>query len=177
LRGSGPGMNEVLARWNELQTGEAAKEILSCCGASSWANAMAGKRPFEDEAAVLITSDEVWLKLEPAAWMEAFKSHPKIGESRAATPQGEHSAQWSKQEQKNAAFASDEIKLALAEGNREYEKKFGFIFIVCATGKSAGEILAILRRRLQNGKEIELREAAEEQRQITQLRLKKWLEL
>lgn len=168
-------MNEVLVRWNELQAGEAVKEILSCCGANAWANGMAGRRPFEDEAALLITSDEIWRGLGASDWLEAFRSHPKIGESRAAAPKGEQSVAWSEQEQKSAAVTTDEIKAGLAEGNREYEKKFGFIFIACATGKSALEILAILKRRLQNEKAKELKEAAEEQRQITQLRLRKWL--
>lgn len=168
-------MNEVLARWNELQTAEAMNEILSCCGASAWADGMVSKRPFEDETAVLITADQVWRGLKASDCLEAFRSHPKIGESQAVQPKGTSSTAWSKQEQKSVAMASDELKRDLAEGNREYEERFGFIFIVCATGKSALEILAILRRRLQNGKEIELREAAEEQRQITQLRLKKWL--
>jgi len=168
-------MNEVLARWNELRMADAAKEILSCCGASAWAEGMISKRPFEDEAEMLITSDEVWRGLGSSDWLEAFRSHPKIGESRAIAPSGERSAAWSEQEQKNVAGAQEHVKNALAEGNQAYEEKFGYIFIVCATGKSASEVLEILQRRLQNGKEIELREAAEEQRQITQLRLKKWL--
>jgi 2-oxo-4-hydroxy-4-carboxy-5-ureidoimidazoline decarboxylase len=88
---------------------------------------------------------------------------------------GERSANWSEQEQKSAFAARGDVKLRLGEVNRAYEEKFGFIFIVCATGKSAPEILEILERRLQNVKETELKEAAEEQRQITQLRLKKWL--
>lgn len=168
-------MNEVLVRWNELEPVEAAKEVLSCCGSRAWVKEMVGKRPFEDEAAVLITADEVCRKLEPSDWLEAFQAHPKIGESRAVAETGERSASWSKQEQKGVAVAQDGVKLGLAEGNRAYEEKFGFIFIVCATGKSASEILEILRRRLQNVKETELNVAAEEQRQITQLRLKKWL--
>jgi len=168
-------MSEVLARWNELDSVEAAKEILPCCGAKAWAERLIGKRPFDDEAAVLITSDEIWRSLGASDWLEAFQSHPKIGESRAAVSTGGHSAAWSLQEQKNVAVAQEGIKAELAKGNREYEEKFGFIFIVRATGKSASEILEILRRRLQNGKEKELKEAAEEQRQITQLRLKKWL--
>jgi len=168
-------MSDVLARWNKLDSEEAAKEILPCCGAKAWAVELSGKRPFEDEAAVLITSDEVWRRLGAGDWLKAFQSHPKIGESRPAAPAGGHSAAWSQQEQKNIAVAQGDIKEELAEGNREYEEKFGFIFIVCATGKSAPEILEILKRRLQNGKEKELKEAAEEQRQITQLRLKKWL--
>jgi 2-oxo-4-hydroxy-4-carboxy-5-ureidoimidazoline decarboxylase len=168
-------VNQVLARWNELEAPEAAKEILPCCGASVWVEGMIGKRPFDDEAAVLITADEVWRKLGPPDWLEAFKAHPKIGESRAAAQTGERSASWSEQEQKSVAAALEDVKLRLVEGNRAYEEKFGFIFIVCATGKSAPEILEILGRRLQNVKEIELKEAAEEQRQIMQLRLKKWL--
>ncbi|HJZ65942.1 MAG TPA: 2-oxo-4-hydroxy-4-carboxy-5-ureidoimidazoline decarboxylase [Candidatus Acidoferrum sp.] len=168
-------MNEVLARWNELDSSEAAKGILPCCGAKAWAEGLAGKRPFEDEAAVLITSDEIWRGLGTSDWLEAFESHPKIGESRAAAPTGGDSAAWSQQEQKSVVAAQDELKAELAKGNREYEEKFGFIFIVYATGKSAPEILEILKRRLQNDKEKELKEAVEEQRQITQLRLKKWL--
>jgi len=168
-------MSDVLARWNELDSTEAAKEIMPCCGSKAWAAGLTGQRPYEDEAAVLITSDEVWRELGAADWLQAFQSHPKIGESRAAALTGGQSATWSQQEQKNVAVAQEEIKTELAKGNLEYEEKFGFIFIVCATGKSASEILEILRRRLQNGKEKELKEAAEEQRQITQLRLKKWL--
>lgn len=168
-------MNDVLARWNDLDPTNAGKEIMPCCGSVAWAAGLAGRRPFEDEAAILIASDEIWRDLDTSDWLQAFKSHPKIGESRAAVPAGGHSAAWSQQEQKNVATAQEETKAELAKGNRLYEEKFGFIFIVCATGKSAAEILEILRRRLQNGTGKELKEAAEEQRQITQLRLKKWL--
>lgn len=168
-------MNEVLARWNKLESSEAAKEISACCGSLVWVEGMTSKRPFDDEASLLISSDEVWRNLRSSDWLDAFKSHPRIGESRADVSPGPRSANWSEQEQKDVAVAQGDIKRRLAEGNRAFEEKFGHIFIVCATGKSAAEILAILERRLQNGKEAELREAAEEQRQITQLRLKKWL--
>src|SRR5262245_36520729 len=130
-------MNEVLARWNEMDSVEAAKEILPCCGSKAWAAGLSSKRPFEDEAAILITSDEIWRSLGMADWLQAFQSHPKIGESRAAMPAGGHSAAWSQQEQKSVAFAAEDIKGELAKGNSEYEERFGFIFIVCATGKSA----------------------------------------
>jgi 2-oxo-4-hydroxy-4-carboxy-5-ureidoimidazoline decarboxylase len=170
-------MNEVLARWNALDFHEAAKEILPCCGASAWAEGMASKRPIEDEASILISSDDVWRSLGVSDWLQAFKSHPKIGESRAAATEEARSRSWSEQEQKNVAVALEDIKHSLATGNDEYERKFGFIFIVRAAGRTAPEILEILKRRLQNGKEAELREAAEEQRQITQLRLKKWLRI
>lgn len=170
-------MNEALARWNKLEPSEAAKEILPCCGSPAWVEGMTSRRPFDDEDSLLISSDEVWRNLRSSDWLEAFKSHPRIGESRARVSTGARSANWSEQEQKDVAVAQDDVKHRLAEGNRAFEEKFGYIFIVCAMGKSAAEILAILQRRLQNGKEAELREAAEEQRQITQLRLKKWLEI
>ncbi len=116
-----------------------------------------------------------WQNLREADWLEAFRSHPRIGETRGektATPQ---SSAWSAQEQQKAAAADESVKMAVKRGNREYEQKFGRIFIVCATGKSASEILEILKRRLQNDEATELRQAAEEQRKIMHLRLKKWI--
>jgi 2-oxo-4-hydroxy-4-carboxy-5-ureidoimidazoline decarboxylase len=124
----------------------------------------------------MAASDEVWRNLSESDWMEAFNSHPRIGESNAPATSAQPSSAWAMQEQKNVADAGDAVKIALAEGNREYEKKFGRIFIVCATGKSAAELLEILRRRLQNDDATELHEAAEQQRQITQIRLRKWLQ-
>jgi 2-oxo-4-hydroxy-4-carboxy-5-ureidoimidazoline decarboxylase len=137
---------------------------------------MAGRRPLNDEVVLMAASDETWCKLPESDWMEAFRSHPRIGESRAASAAAERSAAWSLQEQKKATEASDAIKIALAKGNREYEETFGHIFIVCASGKSAPEILEILRLRLKNDARTELREAAEQQRQIIRIRLKKWLQ-
>lgn len=168
-------MSETLERWNRLAAPEAEKEILTCCGSPAWALTMASRRPIRDEAALLSASDEIWRGLSEADWMEAFRSHPRIGESRAERPAGGHSAAWSAQEQSGVAASEDAVKIALADGNREYEKRFGHIFIVCATGKSAPEVLSVLRRRLQNDAATELREAAEQQRQITQIRLKRWL--
>ncbi len=107
--------------------------------------------------------------------MEAFSKHPRIGERKAPLAASAQSAAWSAQEQRNVAEAGESVQLALAEGNREYERRFDRVFIVCATGKSASEILEILRRRLRNDDATELREAAEEQRKITNIRLKKWL--
>jgi 2-oxo-4-hydroxy-4-carboxy-5-ureidoimidazoline decarboxylase len=168
-------MSEALARWNRLTEDEAAAEILPCCGSRAWAGKMAALRPLPDEAALLAAAGEAWLSLPEADWVEAFESHPRIGASSAPLAARAQSAAWSAHEQGNVADAEDAVKLALAEANREYERLFGRIFIVCATGKSAAEMLAILRRRLQNDKTTELREAAEQQRQITQLRLRKWL--
>jgi 2-oxo-4-hydroxy-4-carboxy-5-ureidoimidazoline decarboxylase len=183
-------MSDVLDRWNFLSSAEAEDEILPCCGSRVWANAMASRRPFADVPTLLAASDEVWQSLAEADWLKAFSSHPRIGGSAIAGSRPEkrpyerndpgraeaQSAAWSEQEQRNVAVADDKTKLSLAEGNREYERRFNRTFIVCATGKSPAEILAILQRRLKNDEATELREAAEQQRQITQIRLRKWLQ-
>jgi 2-oxo-4-hydroxy-4-carboxy-5-ureidoimidazoline decarboxylase len=167
-------MNAVLTRWNQLPGKEAANEILPCCGSIAWATGVANRRPLENEVALLAASDEIWHSLSETDWLQAFRSHPRIGESVAHASAGK-SASWPAQEQQKVSDAADAVKIALAEGNREYERRFQHIFIVCATGKTASEILAILRRRLHNDAASELREAAEQQRLITQIRLKKWL--
>jgi 2-oxo-4-hydroxy-4-carboxy-5-ureidoimidazoline decarboxylase len=168
-------MNRVLARWNGLEVELAVKEILPCCGSRAWAQALAARRPLEDESSLFRCSDEIWNGLPVEDWLEAFATHPRIGEHKAPSQASSQSAAWSKWEQKNVADAGEQVQSVLAEGNREYESKFGRVFLVCATGKSAPEILAILERRLQNNDATELREAVEEQRKITNLRLKKWL--
>ena len=168
-------MNEILRRWNEASRAEAVREIMACCGATVWGETLAQRRPFVDETSLLAASDEVWLGLPPTDWLEGFHSHPRIGESSAKEPLTAQSASWSRQEQSKVGSSDEEVKAALSAANRAYEEKFGHIFIVCATGKSAAEILAILRRRMQNDKGAEIREAAEEQRQIMRLRMKTWL--
>jgi 2-oxo-4-hydroxy-4-carboxy-5-ureidoimidazoline decarboxylase len=169
-------VNTVLEHWNRLPVEEAASAILPCCGSKAWSCGMAARRPLLDEAALLAASDETWHNLAQSDWLEAFQSHPRIGESRPRQGVPLQSAAWSEQEQKKIQDIDDTFRIALEEGNREYERRFGRIFIVCATGKSAAEILEILRRRLQNDAETELREAAEQQRQIAQIRLRKWLQ-
>ncbi len=168
-------MSEVLARWNRLSAEQAAREILHCCGSVAWARGVAARRPIENEASLVALSDATWWSLGPSDWMEAFSKHPRIGERRAPEAASTRSAAWSAQEQRGVAEAEDSVQLALAEGNREYEQRFDRVFIVCATGKSAAEMLAILRRRLSNDDSTELSEAAEEQRKITNIRLRKWL--
>ena len=169
-------MSAILARWNNLSNDNAATEILPCCGSRAWARELAARRPFHDETALKTAADDIWLSLEDDDWLQAFRSHPRIGESNASEAAAPSSAAWASQEQRQVASAGDAVKIALAEGNREYEKKFGHIFIVCATGKSAGEMLRILQHRLQNDAGAEIHEAAEQQRQITQIRLAKWLQ-
>jgi 2-oxo-4-hydroxy-4-carboxy-5-ureidoimidazoline decarboxylase len=168
-------VSEILARWNELPQEEAAREILPCCGSETWAADMASRRPIQDELSLMETSDAIWRGLPESEWLEAFRSHPRIGESRAEADSVAQSWAWSEQEQQKAASADEAMKLALKWGNREYEQKFGRIFIVCATGKSAAEILEILRRRLHNDEATELQQAAEEQRKIMHIRLNKWI--
>jgi 2-oxo-4-hydroxy-4-carboxy-5-ureidoimidazoline decarboxylase len=168
-------MNEILERWNQLPFTDAVGEVIPCCGSKSWAQLLAGRRPVASESSLLAASDDIWRSLDPSGWLEAFQAHPRIGESSTRAPVGPQSQSWSRQEQGQVTTADETVKTELAEANRAYEQRFGHIFIVCATGKSASEILAILRRRMQNDGNTELREAADEQRQITQLRLKKWL--
>lgn len=169
-------MNDVLARWNSLDAESAAREILPCCGSQAWATALTAKRPYTNEAALLTTSDTIWLTLPKAAWQQAFDSHPRIGQKHAQTHATEESLRWSAQEQRTALSADAAAKLAIEETNHRYEQRFGHIFIVCASGKSPAEILSILEARLNNDPQTELLEAAEQQRQITQLRLHRWLE-
>ncbi len=168
-------MSKILAHWNELPQDEAVREIVACCGSGTWSAKMASRRPIQDEATLLALSDEIWRTLSETGWQEAFRSHPRIGESSADKTVAPQSSAWSEQEQQKAAAADEAVKMALKWGNREYEQKFGRIFIVCATGKSASEILEILRRRLHNDDATELQLAAEEQRQIMHIRLKKWI--
>lgn len=169
------GVNVALARWNSLPPEDAASEILACCGSRTWARELAARRPFPDAPSLIAVSDEIWNHLEASDWNEAFSRHPRIGERKAPAAAPAQSAAWSSQEQQGTVAADEQTRLHLAEANREYERRFGRIFIVCATGKTAGEMLEILRRRLPNDETAELREAAEEQRKITNIRLKKWL--
>ena len=169
-----PPTNTVLTRWNDLDAEAAAREILPCCGSEDWANVLAACRPFAGAQELFAASDKIWVALPEPAWREAFDSHPRIGQQHARAATAESLA-WSSEEQRAAMSLDDAVKLALAAGNRQYEERFGRIFIVCASGKSAAEILAILNARMRNTAAAELLEAAEQQRQITQLRLRRWL--
>ena len=169
-------MNKVLARWNSLDPAAAAREVLPCCGSQAWAITLVSKRPFTDADSVAEASTAVWFSLPAEAWQEAFDSHPRIGQKHAQSTATDESLRWSAQEQRAALSTDETAKLALEEANRRYEEKFGRIFIVCATGKTPTEILAILKARMHNNATTELHEAAEQQHLITQLRLQRWLE-
>ncbi|HEV7903149.1 MAG TPA: 2-oxo-4-hydroxy-4-carboxy-5-ureidoimidazoline decarboxylase [Pyrinomonadaceae bacterium] len=168
-------MHENLARLNTLDAAEAERELLKCCGSQAWAQGLAAQRPFGETRELFTAADEIWRSLDKEDWLEAFAAHPKIGGKRAARGQDAQAQSWSEQEQSGARDAGQATLDELAEANRVYEERFGHIFIVCATGKTAAEMLALLRARLPNDAGKELRNAAEEQRKITRLRLEKLL--
>ncbi len=167
-------MNPTLAAWNHADENAANEAMIACGGSKRWAAAMTALRPLATIGALSEVADQVWATMHEADWLEAFACHPRIGERKAASASAQ-SAEWSRQEQAQASNAGDRVLTELAEGNELYERRFGFTYIVCATGKSAEEMLAILNRRLANNRDAELREAAEQQRQIMQIRLGKWL--
>lgn len=167
-------MNAVLEAWNQAPAQDAVEAMLACCGARRWAREMVALRPIETVIAMSEAADRVWAEMGEQDWMEAFASHPRIGERKDAQLASRSDA-WSKQEQSSVSSAASTVRADLERGNAEYEAKFGFTYIVCATGKTAEDMLAVLRRRLANERTAELREAAEQQRQIMQIRLGKWL--
>jgi OHCU decarboxylase len=167
-------MNRVLEAWNNAGVVEATDAMLACCGAQRWAAQMVSLRPISTIVALSEAADRVWAAMGESDWLEAFACHPRIGERKAVLGP-ERSAAWSEQEQSGTSSAAESILGELAEGNALYEQRFGFTCIVCATGKSADGMLAILKRRLASNRVAELKEAAEQQRQILQIRLGKWL--
>ena len=168
-------MQRDLTWLNSLTDDEATKELLQCCGSKRWASATATGRPYDSLEILLATADDIWWSLNPNDWLEAFRSHPKIGEKKAADKVSAQAQQWSGQEQSGVGNASNKTIDSLATLNHEYEQKFGFIFIICATGKTTDEMLAALRERLTHDPAAELPIAAAEQSKITALRLKKLL--
>lgn len=166
---------DALDRLNRLPVEAAEAELLQCCGSARWARGVAARRPFPDISALLGAADDVWWALEGADWLEAFRAHPRIGERKAPAPGTDRGARWSEQEQAGARAADAAVLVELERSNREYEARFGHIFLICATGKSAAEMLAQLRERLGNDAARELRVAAGEQCKITRIRLEKLL--
>lgn len=156
----------TLAELNGLDPSRAQHEFLRCCGSSRWAASMTAARPFATIGAMDARADAIWSSLESSDWLEAFAAHPKIGEQRDVSA-------WSAAEQAGMQSADGRARTKLAALNADYEAHFGYIFIVCATGKSPEEMLSILEQRLRNDPKNELSIAAEEQRKITSLRLAK----
>ncbi|HWN10614.1 MAG TPA: 2-oxo-4-hydroxy-4-carboxy-5-ureidoimidazoline decarboxylase [Pyrinomonadaceae bacterium] len=169
-------MQANLKRLNLLPASEAEGELLKCCGSRYWARQVAAARPFTSVEELTGKAEQFWWDLQPDDWLEAFHSHPKIGEKKAAAKTALAAQKWSAQEQSGVESSDEQVLNALAKLNRAYEEKFGFIFIVCATGKTSAEMLQLLRERLENPREVELRNAAAEQAKITELRLRKLIE-
>ncbi len=168
-------MTLTLEQLNLLHELQAERRLLACCGSRAWARGVAAGRPYYNFAELLATSDRVWSQLTPDDWREAYARHPRIGDSAAsARNTAEH---WSEREQARARSGSAATLAELAELNADYEDRFGYVFLICATGKTADQILDIARARLNNDPDTELRIAAEEQRLITHLRLRKLLDI
>ncbi len=151
----------------------ARSQLASCCVAQRWIDGVLGQRPFTDEAQLRAAADAVWARMSEPDLLEAFEGHPKIGDVSSLKAKYASTASLAAHEQSSVGSATDEIIERLAAGNTAYEERFGFIFIVCATGKSAEEMCDLLEARLNNDRADELRIAGEEQRKIMQLRLEK----
>lgn len=159
----------TLAELNALRAPAAQTALLQCCGSRRWVQRMMALRPFASAVDLLAAAEQVGRQLTDADWLEAFAAHPRIGESSASA--------WSQVEQAAALRAAQDMRARLAAANAEYEQKFGFIFIVFASGKTPEQILERLQARMRNSQETEIREAAAEQQEITRARLQKLLEL
>jgi len=172
------GKNQImkLHDFNTLPTDQLIAELSNCCGSSAWVEKMLAFIPAEDLVELLEDAEEQWWKCSPDDWKEAFSKHPKIGDTESLKKKFAATAAWAAGEQSGVNEASDEIIKALADANHQYEEKFGYIFIVCATGKSAEEMLGILHARLLHDPETEIEIAADEQNKITKLRLEKLLD-
>jgi 2-oxo-4-hydroxy-4-carboxy-5-ureidoimidazoline decarboxylase len=160
---------------NRATDDEAVEALLRCCASRRWALEMVAARPFESRRQLFERSDEIWWKLDEEDWLEAFSAHPKIGDIDSLREKYSATKTWSEGEQQGVSTATDETLERLAAANDAYEERFGYIFIVCATGKSAREMLAILEERLPNEAVKEIRIAAGEQAKITRIRLEKLL--
>ena len=161
--------------WRRIDssTADEARQLLGvCCGSTRWIESMIARRPFGSTGRLLAAADEVWRALSPDDWREAFSHHPKIGDRDLRQTRFASTRHLSEREQAGVAGAPDDVVEHLDEANREYETRFGYIFIVCATGRSAAEMLALLRSRLGNDLTSEIRIAADEQAKITALRLR-----
>jgi 2-oxo-4-hydroxy-4-carboxy-5-ureidoimidazoline decarboxylase len=167
---------DALTRLDALPAEQAQEAFLRCCGSSRWAAAMTAGRPYRQATALSAAAVRSFGSLGREDWLEAFSHHPRIGDRAALAARFAATRAWSAGEQAGVDSAREDVLDALAAANRAYEERFGYIFIVCASGRTAPEMLALLRERLGNPAEEELRLAAAEQQKITALRLGKLLE-
>jgi 2-oxo-4-hydroxy-4-carboxy-5-ureidoimidazoline decarboxylase len=163
----------TLSEFNKLSQKQAFDCLFTCCGSTNWAEKMALKTPFNSIEELKKCADNLWAETSENDWLEAFTHHPKIGDIGSLEKKFAATAFWASSEQASVNQANRKVLEKLAAGNETYWQKFGFIFIVCATGKSAGEMLDLLNERLPNERVLELRIAAGEQNKITQIRIEK----
>jgi 2-oxo-4-hydroxy-4-carboxy-5-ureidoimidazoline decarboxylase len=166
----------TLHDFNTLPKQKLIEELTKCCGSTAWVNRMLPFVPAEDLVELLEDAEEQWYLCTPDDWKEAFAHHPMIGDIESLRKKFASTAAFAAKEQGSVQTATPEVLEALAEGNRKYRERFGYIFIVCATGKSAPEMLAMLQERLLNDPQTEITNAADEQNKITKLRIEKLLE-
>ncbi|MEO6445185.1 MAG: 2-oxo-4-hydroxy-4-carboxy-5-ureidoimidazoline decarboxylase [Gemmatimonadaceae bacterium] len=166
----------TLAELNAASEEEASALLTACNGSSAWVREMVARRPFASRHTLMTAADEAWGDATEDDWREAFTHHPRIGEAKAEAAVSSDAQRWSGDEQTSSVEAAHQVRVEIAAAQRTYEQRFGYIFIICATGRSAGEILAAAEARLPNDPAVELRVAAEEQRKITASRLAKLLD-
>ncbi len=159
----------MIDRFNEKPGAEAVRELYACFASQSWADRVAAGRPYADFESLWAACEAAWSGLAPADWLGAFAAHPRIGET------GGHAPDSSEREQTGVYAAPRGTLDALAEENRRYEARFDHVFLISASGRSAGEILAALRQRMSNDPSVEIEVAAAEHRKITRLRLERML--
>ena len=166
----------TIHEFNLQKEEELQKSLEKCCGSKTWIFQMISHLPFNNKEEILMESDRIWNNCTEDDCLEAFQHHPKIGDINSLKEKYNQTKSWAKGEQSGVQEASENILQALSEGNKQYEVKFGFIFIVCATGKSAVEMLALLEQRLHNNYEKEIKIAMQEQGKITKIRLQKLID-
>jgi allantoicase len=169
------GDQRALASLAAMPEAEARALFLSFAGSARFAEALGARRPFASTGSLLAAAAEAWWSLGEADWLEAFAAHPRLGERKAAPAQGERSAAWSRGEQAALSTIAEDTATQLAAENARYLERFGFIFILCATGREADEVLAALQERIDHDRSTEIELAAREQAKITRLRIAKWL--
>lgn len=163
----------TLQHFNTSKPQHQKEELFKCCGCFKWVEQLSKIFPLSSVEELKINSDKIWFALDKKDWLEAFAHHPKIGDVKSLEKKFASTAQWASGEQASVNAATQNVLNELKELNDEYEKKFGYIFIVCATGKSAEEMLSLLKQRLKNKPDEEIKIAAAEQNKITHLRIEK----
>jgi 2-oxo-4-hydroxy-4-carboxy-5-ureidoimidazoline decarboxylase len=166
----------TLHELNTLPREQLVEALTRCCGSSAWVNKMLRFIPADDMIELLEDAEEQWYQCSEEDWKEAFRHHPEIGDTGSLEKKFASTSRWASAEQQGVRAASKETLEKLAEGNRLYKARFGYIFIVCATDMTAAEMLAYLETRLNNSPGVEIKMAADEQNKITKLRIEKLLE-